>query len=873
MIKKALVIFLWATGLLARGQNDAGLSGSIAATFVAVGHCYFQATVENNDTGIMQSVTLSYSVNSAAPVSQVFTGLNLASYHTTRLQFSTPYFFQNAGMNLVTVSCSNPNGQADSNPANNTISQTVISLSHIPDKHVLVEEFATARCGYCPGGLTRIEQIMNTPDSIYTVPVTLHAGFGSDSMTTQEDDTIAYTLGNGCPTANIDRVLYPGQQTVAIGVNGMGDNNNNVNQWNAWKSSTEARRQVLPPCNISASNTYDSASRLVHVTVHTTFFGPVSGTFRLNCYVIEDSVTGTGNGYDQLNYDYYTPDTTGGILNPWFGVGTTNLGGQTWSIAGYVHHRVARAMLGGAWGTDQVIPYTTSDGATYTTSYSYVLPTNFRDRFITLAPFVCEYSNNYTGAGNQVYNVLSMRLNDSAAVNAPPALLPSVFPADTTVCAGRNVMLTATGGIGYVWSTGERTSTITVNAQPDSAYTVTVIFSDSTIFSMPANIHITPLPAIATPPISQAACLGSNATFSVSATGNGLSYQWKKNGTDITGATTQQYSVINLTAADTGLYAVLITGTCNTVTDSAKLSLSDTLVISGQPVSQITCAGSPVSFCVIADGGNATYRWYKDTSMVAFGASDSLNILLPAISDSGSYYCVITSSCGNGTSQTATLSVKSTSAIYFNDSICSGSTYYFGQRQITGPGTYYDTLSNAIGCDSFVVLSLSILTSVSWEGSGDTVFTGSAPITLSGGTPAGGFYSGPGVANNIFYPDSTGQGNIIVSYTYPLVNGCSDSAFKTFVVMISGITSPAPDKVIKIYPNPANDILVFDWGNDGPQCSGLAVYDIAGKKVPCAVKNEGVRAVLNTSSLSKGIYYVQLEINGQPVVKKFVRLD
>ena len=82
------------------------------------------------------------------------------------------------------------------------------------------------------------------------------------------------------------------------------------------------------------------------------------------------------------------------------------------------------------------------------------------------------------------------------------------------------------------------------------------------------------------------------------------------------------------------------------------------------------------------------------------------------------------------------------------------------------------------------MLSLSILTSVSWEGSGDTVFTGSAPITLSGGTPAGGFYSGPGVANNIFYPDSTGQGNFIVSYTYPLTNGCIDSAFKAFVVMI-----------------------------------------------------------------------------------------
>lgn len=61
-------------------------------------------------------------------------------------------------------------------------------------------------------------------------------------------------------------------------------------------------------------------------------------------------------------------------------------------------------------------------------------------------------------------------------------------------------------------------------------------------------------PAIATQPTAQAGCVGSNATFSVAATGPGLSYQWQKNGTNIPctqGLTAEYFNNVNLSGAPT----------------------------------------------------------------------------------------------------------------------------------------------------------------------------------------------------------------------------------------------------------------------------------------------------------------------------------
>ena len=66
-------------------------------------------------------------------------------------------------------------------------------------------------------------------------------------------------------------------------------------------------------------------------------------------------------------------------------------------------------------------------------------------------------------------------------------------------------------------------------------------------------------PAITTPPASQAVALGNSATFSVTVTSDSpLTYQWRKDGTAIAGATNATFTVTNVQAGNMGFYSVTV---------------------------------------------------------------------------------------------------------------------------------------------------------------------------------------------------------------------------------------------------------------------------------------------------------------------------
>jgi len=56
------------------------------------------------------------------------------------------------------------------------------------------------------------------------------------------------------------------------------------------------------------------------------------------------------------------------------------------------------------------------------------------------------------------------------------------------------------------------------------------------------------------------------------------------------------------------------------------------------------------------------------------------------------------------------------------------------------------------------------------------------PFTLTGGTPEGGIYSGNGVEDNIFYPEVSGVGIHLITYTWADTVGCSNSATQSLTV-------------------------------------------------------------------------------------------
>ena len=75
-----------------------------------------------------------------------------------------------------------------------------------------------------------------------------------------------------------------------------------------------------------------------------------------------------------------------------------------------------------------------------------------------------------------------------------------------------------------------------------------------------------PAPAIVSVPQTRSVARGGTTTLFVSASGDDLSYQWKKNGVDISGATSAGLPLQNATGADEGNYTVVITNSQGSVT-------------------------------------------------------------------------------------------------------------------------------------------------------------------------------------------------------------------------------------------------------------------------------------------------------------------
>jgi hypothetical protein len=253
-------------------------------------------------------------------------------------------------------------------------------------------------------------------------------------------------------------------------------------------------------------------------------------------------------------------------------------------------------------------------------------------------------------------------------------------PASQTVTAGQTatfaVTATGTGTVSYQWkknggtiggaTSSTYTTPATTNSDNGAQFTVVVSDSSSSVTSNAALLTVTAAPvapSITAQPASQAVTAGQTATFSVTAAGTAtLTYQWKKNGTAIGGATSASYTTPSTAASDSGAqFTVTVTNSVGNVTsNAATLTVNVPPTITTQPVSKTVTVGQTVTFTVAASGsGVLSYQWKKNGATIGGATLASYTTPATTASDNGAQFTVtVTASSVSVTSSAATLTVN-----------------------------------------------------------------------------------------------------------------------------------------------------------------------------------------------------------------------
>ncbi|MFH1419883.1 MAG: hypothetical protein ABII12_16545 [Planctomycetota bacterium] len=187
-----------------------------------------------------------------------------------------------------------------------------------------------------------------------------------------------------------------------------------------------------------------------------------------------------------------------------------------------------------------------------------------------------------------------------------------------------------------------------------------------------ATLTVNTLPVIGSSPVDQFACPGNDVSFTMTAAGTGVAYQWQFDGSgnfvdlsddeNTSGSATSILSLTSVDAARAGQYRCAVSGVCGVPlhTDAAMLTVGDGALIVSQPVAQLVCPGGATIFEVEATGTDLTYQWQFssgsgqpfvalfDDAHIGGAASPTLTVSGAMAEHDGEYRCVVVATCGIG---------------------------------------------------------------------------------------------------------------------------------------------------------------------------------------------------------------------------------
>lgn len=156
-------------------------------------------------------------------------------------------------------------------------------------------------------------------------------------------------------------------------------------------------------------------------------------------------------------------------------------------------------------------------------------------------------------------------------------------------------------------------------------------------------------------PISSVAKVGQSVTFNVTVDGTSpFTYQWRKDGVNISGATTNPFVLSNVTTSTAGNYTVVVANAFgNATSNTATLKILAAPVFTTQPAGINIIIGNTLTLSAVATGNpSPTYQWFKDGVAITGATSATYSLANATTANSGTYYVIATSTLDGVSSST-----------------------------------------------------------------------------------------------------------------------------------------------------------------------------------------------------------------------------
>jgi len=372
------------------------------------------------------------------------TGVNIASLGYDDFTFPSPITLVTGANNLV-VTISNVNGGTDEDANDDAKTVVIDPIVPAPGKVVFGEEATGTWCAWCVRGHVFMEYMAETyPDQ--WIGVAVH---NNDPMTDIEYDAGIDPFISGWPMALVDR------------------NSGGIDP-SSFELALLDRISEAPAADISIENiAWDWETREITFDVQATFNADLTGDLRLNAVIVENGVTGTSSGYDQVNA--YSGNSNG-VMG-----GYENLPDPV-PAADMVYDHVGRAILAGWDGTVNSVPSSVSDAEVVTQSYTYTIPEAYDETEIHIVGLLIDQADGAVlNAGEE--SIATLVEVEESKFNRSIAIYPSPSNGIVYVRNAENTNITIYNILGGVVAQGDVNGSLVsfnLTREPKGTYIVRI---------------------------------------------------------------------------------------------------------------------------------------------------------------------------------------------------------------------------------------------------------------------------------------------------------------------------------------------------------------------------------------------------------------